>query len=76
MAKQYISALLIFTTPTKLMAYNSWDTEIQWVPEERVTLFTTDGLIQIGGSMVPRRVSSLDVCHFYLGNCNTLKNID
>ncbi|KAM7526159.1 hypothetical protein LguiA_016061 [Lonicera macranthoides] len=28
---------------------------IEWVHEERVTLFTTDGLIQIGGSMVPRR---------------------
>jgi hypothetical protein len=75
MTKQYISALLIFPTSTKLMAYNSWDTEIQWVPEERVTLFTADGLIQIGGSMVPRRVSSSEVCHFYLGNCNTLKNI-
>ncbi|TKY52941.1 anthranilate synthase alpha subunit 1 [Spatholobus suberectus] len=36
------------------------DTEIQWVPEERITLFTADGLIQIGGSMVPRRVSSSD----------------
>ncbi|KAK7267737.1 hypothetical protein RIF29_20416 [Crotalaria pallida] len=34
------------------------ESEIQWVPEERITLFTTDGLIQIGGSMVPRRVSS------------------
>lgn len=56
------------------MACNSWDTEIQWVPEERVTLFTADGLIQIGGSMVPRRVSSSEVCHFYLDNCNTLKN--
>ncbi|XP_044490452.1 uncharacterized protein LOC123214629 [Mangifera indica] len=31
---------------------------IQWVQEERVTLFTADGLIQIGGSMVPRRVTS------------------
>ncbi|XP_068491566.1 uncharacterized protein [Phaseolus vulgaris] len=34
--------------------------EIQWVPEERITLFTADGLIQIGGSMVPRRVRSSD----------------
>ncbi|XP_030516744.1 uncharacterized protein LOC115730267 isoform X2 [Rhodamnia argentea] len=34
------------------------DADIQWVPEERVTLFTADGLIQIGGSMVPRRVNS------------------
>ncbi|MQM22613.1 hypothetical protein Taro_055668 [Colocasia esculenta] len=31
---------------------------IQWMPEEQITLFTTDGLIQIGGSLVPRRVSS------------------
>ncbi|XP_031378962.1 uncharacterized protein LOC116194314 isoform X2 [Punica granatum] len=36
------------------------DSDIQWVPEERVTLFTSDGLIQIGGSMVPRRVASSD----------------
>ncbi|CAN6290646.1 unnamed protein product [Urochloa humidicola] len=31
--------------------------DIQWVPEDRVTLFTSDGLVQIGGSLVPRRVS-------------------
>ncbi|ESQ52317.1 hypothetical protein EUTSA_v10017183mg [Eutrema salsugineum] len=31
---------------------------IEWVPEERITLFTSDGLIQIGGNMVPRRVKS------------------
>ncbi|XP_047332362.1 uncharacterized protein LOC124935961 isoform X2 [Impatiens glandulifera] len=36
------------------------DDAIQWVPEERVTLFTSDGLVQIGGFMVPRRRSSLD----------------
>lgn len=36
-------------------------TEIHWVPEERVTLFTPDGLVQIGGSIVPRRISSSDV---------------
>ncbi|KAL6901824.1 hypothetical protein ACP4OV_004700 [Aristida adscensionis] len=30
--------------------------DIQWAPEDRVTLFTSDGLIQIGGSLVPRRV--------------------
>nr|ACU23825.1 unknown [Glycine max] len=36
------------------------DNEIQWIPEERITLFTADGLIQIGGSMIPRRVSSSD----------------
>ncbi|PPR80641.1 hypothetical protein GOBAR_AA40073 [Gossypium barbadense] len=34
---------------------------LEWVQEERVTLFTSDGLIQIGGSMVPRRPSSSDV---------------
>lgn len=37
---------------------------IHWVPEERVTLFTADGLIQIGGNLVPRRISSDDVCSF------------
>uniref|UniRef100_A0A0D9VPN9 DUF7811 domain-containing protein n=1 Tax=Leersia perrieri TaxID=77586 RepID=A0A0D9VPN9_9ORYZ len=30
---------------------------IQWVPEDRVTLFTSDGLVQIGGSLVPRRIT-------------------
>ncbi|KAE9465470.1 hypothetical protein C3L33_02624, partial [Rhododendron williamsianum] len=39
------------------------DGAIQWVPEERVTLFTADGLVQIGGSMVPRRISSSDKNH-------------
>ncbi|URD78985.1 hypothetical protein MUK42_18814 [Musa troglodytarum] len=28
---------------------------IEWVPEDRITLFTSEGLIQIGGSLVPRR---------------------
>ncbi|KAL1815920.1 hypothetical protein ACET3Z_018494 [Daucus carota] len=36
------------------------DPGIEWVPEERVTLFTADGLVQIGGSLVPKRVSSSD----------------
>ncbi|XP_073273442.1 uncharacterized protein [Primulina huaijiensis] len=36
------------------------DSSIEWIPEERVTLFTADGLIQIGGKLVPRRVSSSD----------------
>uniref|UniRef100_A0A0E0NPT3 DUF7811 domain-containing protein n=1 Tax=Oryza rufipogon TaxID=4529 RepID=A0A0E0NPT3_ORYRU len=31
--------------------------DIQWVPEDRVTLFTSDGLVQIGGSLVPRRIT-------------------
>ncbi|CAN8284964.1 unnamed protein product [Cochlearia groenlandica] len=29
--------------------------EIEWVHEERITLFTSDGLVQIGGDIVPRR---------------------
>lgn len=37
-------------------------TAIEWVPEERVTLFTSDGLVQIGGNMVPRRIKSSHVC--------------
>nr|XP_027190487.1 uncharacterized protein LOC113786666 [Cicer arietinum] len=37
------------------------DSEIQWLLEDRVTLFTTDGLFQIGGKMVPRRVRSSDM---------------
>ncbi|RYR79674.1 hypothetical protein Ahy_A01g004492 [Arachis hypogaea] len=35
--------------------------EIQWVHEDRITLFTADGLVQIGGSITPRHVSSSDV---------------
>ncbi|KAL0375036.1 UNVERIFIED_CONTAM: hypothetical protein Sradi_3419300 [Sesamum radiatum] len=36
------------------------DSSIQWISEEKVTLFTSDGLIQIGGNLIPRRVSSSD----------------
>ncbi|XVF55517.1 hypothetical protein PTKIN_Ptkin06aG0042400 [Pterospermum kingtungense] len=36
------------------------DNDVEWVQEERVTLFTSDGLIQIGGSMVPRRLTLSD----------------
>ncbi|GMH28757.1 hypothetical protein Nepgr_030600 [Nepenthes gracilis] len=36
------------------------DNSIQWVPEDKVTLFTADGLIQIGGSLVPRRITSVE----------------
>ncbi|KAM0904809.1 hypothetical protein ACQ4PT_017797 [Festuca glaucescens] len=32
--------------------------DIEWVQEEKITLFTSDGLVQIGGSMVPRRVTA------------------
>ncbi|GAB2229634.1 hypothetical protein Drorol1_Dr00013881 [Drosera rotundifolia] len=37
---------------------NSDNSSIQWVREDKVTLFTYDGLIQIGGSLVPRRITS------------------
>lgn len=40
-------------------------TEIEWVPEERITLFTSDGLVQIGGNMVPRRIKSSNVCKIH-----------
>lgn len=40
-------------------------TEIEWVPEEKITLFTSDGLVQIGGNMVPRRIKSSHVCKFH-----------
>lgn len=40
---------------------------IHWVPEDRITLFTADGLIQIGGSLVPRQFPAY-VC--YLSLCN------
>ncbi|CAJ2672454.1 unnamed protein product [Trifolium pratense] len=36
------------------------DSEIQWVAQDRFTFFTDDGLVQIGGSVVPRRVRSSD----------------
>lgn len=39
---------------------------IQWVSEDKVTLFTSDGMVQIGGNLVPRRVSSNDVYSSFL----------
>ncbi|CAN6461390.1 unnamed protein product [Victoria cruziana] len=33
---------------------------IQWMQGDRVTLFTSDGLVQIGGSLVPKRVPAYD----------------
>ncbi|KAJ6840814.1 uncharacterized protein M6B38_118795 [Iris pallida] len=33
---------------------------IRWVPEDKITLFTSEGLIQIGGSLVPRRFPPSD----------------
>ncbi|KAL9686466.1 hypothetical protein QQ045_023926 [Rhodiola kirilowii] len=43
---------------------------IEWVQEETVTLFTADGLIQIGGSLVPRQVSSLNFKKMLQNNLN------
>ena len=31
---------------------------IEWIQDDLVTLFTTDGLIQIGGTLIPRLSSS------------------
>ncbi|KAI7724848.1 hypothetical protein M8C21_006962 [Ambrosia artemisiifolia] len=36
----------------------SGDNGIEWEQQETITLFTADGLVQIGGLMVPKRVSS------------------
>ncbi|KAE8679386.1 ABC transporter B family member 1-like [Hibiscus syriacus] len=36
------------------------ENDVEWVQEERVTLFTSEGLIQIGGSMIPRRIATSD----------------
>ncbi|XP_059296312.1 uncharacterized protein LOC132049500 [Lycium ferocissimum] len=36
------------------------DPSVQWVQEEKITLFTADGLFQIGGNMVKRQMSSFD----------------
>ncbi|XP_021770569.1 uncharacterized protein LOC110734733 isoform X2 [Chenopodium quinoa] len=33
------------------------DSGIQWVREDTITMLTADGLIQLGGSLVPRRIS-------------------
>ncbi|XP_021892687.1 uncharacterized protein LOC110810733 [Carica papaya] len=46
--------------PFSFFPWSDADGAIEWVPEERVTLFTAEGLVQIGGSLVPRRVSSAD----------------
>ncbi|KAK1315467.1 hypothetical protein QJS10_CPA06g00157 [Acorus calamus] len=47
-----------------LFGHYPWESHsgegIQWVPEDRITLFTAEGLIHIGGSLVPRRIQSLD----------------
>ncbi|CAN1143179.1 hypothetical protein LINPERHAP2_LOCUS13460 [Linum perenne] len=45
---------------SSLFPWSDGDNAIEWVQEEKVTLFTTDGLIQIGGNIVPRLVSASD----------------
>ncbi|CAK7343178.1 unnamed protein product [Dovyalis caffra] len=40
--------------------WSDGDNAIEWVQEERITLFTSDGLIQIGGSVVPRLATATD----------------
>ncbi|XP_055809149.1 uncharacterized protein LOC129877653 [Solanum dulcamara] len=39
---------------------DSGDPSVQWVQEEKITLFTADGLVQLGGNMVKRQMSSSD----------------
>ncbi|CAI8602486.1 unnamed protein product [Vicia faba] len=46
--------------PFQFFPWSDSDTEIQWVPQDRFTFFTADGLVQIGGSMTPRRARSSD----------------
>ncbi|XP_068640903.1 uncharacterized protein [Aristolochia californica] len=48
--------------PFDFYTWKYWNVEegdggIEWVPEERVTLFTTDGILQIGGSLLPCHIS-------------------
>ncbi|KAL6574879.1 hypothetical protein OROMI_012164 [Orobanche minor] len=45
---------------------NATESSVQWVSEERVTLFTSDGLIQIGGNIVQRRLTPAVVCFPYV----------
>lgn len=64
------SSILIFFN--LYFSFSCFVVAIQWISEEKVTLFTSDGLIQIGGNLIPRRVSSSssDVClsSFFLVN--------
>ncbi|RWW72916.1 hypothetical protein BHE74_00019239 [Ensete ventricosum] len=46
------------------MAVLEYFPAIQWVPEDRITLFTSEGLIQIGGSLVPRRFPQVNEKYF------------
>ncbi|XP_051130954.1 uncharacterized protein LOC127251334 [Andrographis paniculata] len=39
---------------------DGFGSSIEWVPEDKVTFLTSDGLIQFGGKLVPRRVSPAD----------------
>lgn len=47
---------------------------IQWVPGDKITLFTTEGLIQLGGSLVPRRFPVGDVMSFGLSWLHIINN--
>lgn len=41
------------------------DNAIEWVQEDIVTLFTADGVIQIGGGRVPRQISHIEKQQFH-----------
>ncbi|KAG2285434.1 hypothetical protein Bca52824_045038 [Brassica carinata] len=47
-----------FSDDDAFFPWSDGNNAIEWVHEERITLFTSDGLIQIGGNMVPRRIKS------------------
>lgn len=51
-------------------------TGIEWEQQETITLFTADGLVQIGGLMVPKRVSPSQVCSSFVLCLFILINID
>ncbi|KAG2309209.1 hypothetical protein Bca4012_081868 [Brassica carinata] len=52
-----------FSDDDAFFPWSDGNNGIEWVHEERITLFTSDGLIQIGGNMVPRRVKSSNKKH-------------
>ncbi|KAJ0259664.1 Uncharacterized protein HA466_0059850 [Hirschfeldia incana] len=47
-----------FSDDDAFFPWSDGNNGIEWVHEERITLFTSDGLVQIGGNMVPRRIKS------------------
>ncbi|CAN6835073.1 unnamed protein product [Brassica oleracea var. botrytis] len=52
-----------FSDDDAFFPWSDGNNAIEWVHEERITLFTSDGLIQIGGNMVPRRIKSHNKKH-------------